>query len=389
MLNISFFTTAFLSVLWIFYGLRFVHAADFAAVAGMEALFQAVTVLLLPVAVLWGIFAAVGSFFSGKQNLYQMRLLLGQLKKNAENTNALGCALISAEKEVKNGFMLHEFNILISDINETLSDVIKRSNSISSAQMEHLWARTAGGERWLIAKSFIETYNYQAGFAEHLLRKAQKDSLLKGSILEFSDRMKSLYRLLEAHDAEKIFYNMIEYGAMGRVYAIISPLAAELEKEKIPAVEKNMAEKPAFAASRNRQYLTEQEEPFPSFLSSPSENAAPVRTPHGRNTSTPAAAIDSGLKAIRDELLFVPQEAVEEEEPFAPVSAKNFSSVPAARYEVKKEPVFDDEAGKDEIQNKKIISLDELEKEIDSSPENNYDEYAYPFGAWLNDKSGK
>ena len=33
-----------------------------------------------------------------------------------------------------------------------------------------------------------------------------------------------------------------------------------------------------------------------------------------------------------------------------------------------------------------VISLDELEQEINSSPDNNYDEYAYPFGAWLNDK---
>ena len=39
--------------------------------------------------------------------------------------------------------------------------------------------------------------------------------------------------------------------------------------------------------------------------------------------------------------------------------------------------------------NKKIISLDELEKEIDASPDNNYDEYAYPFGAWLDDKNHK
>lgn len=37
----------------------------------------------------------------------------------------------------------------------------------------------------------------------------------------------------------------------------------------------------------------------------------------------------------------------------------------------------------------KIISLDELEKEIDASPDNNYDEYAYPFGAWLDDKNHK
>lgn len=139
--------------------------------------------------------------------------------------------MIAAEKEIKNGFILHEFDTLIADANEILSDIIKRSNSISSAQMEHLWNRTAGGERWLIAKTFIETYNFQTGFAGHLLQKAQKDSLLRGSILEFEARIKSLCRLLEIHDTQRIFYNMVEYGALGKVYGIISPIASQLSPD--------------------------------------------------------------------------------------------------------------------------------------------------------------
>lgn len=97
--------------------------------------------------------------------------------------------------------------------------------------MEHLWNRTAGGERWLIAKTFIETYNFQTGFAGHLLQKAQKDSLLRGSILEFEARIKSLCRLLEIHDTQRIFYNMVEYGALGKVYGIISPIASQLSPD--------------------------------------------------------------------------------------------------------------------------------------------------------------
>ena len=87
------------------------------------------------------------------------------------------------------------------------------------------------GERWLIAKTFIETYNFQTGFAGHLLQKAQKDSLLRGSILEFEARIKSLCRLLEIHDTQRIFYNMVEYGALGKVYGIISPIASQLSPD--------------------------------------------------------------------------------------------------------------------------------------------------------------
>ena len=173
MLNISFFIAAFSSIFWFFYSLRFVNVSSISAAGGAEALFQAVIVILFPLAVIWGMFAVIKSFYAEKQTAVQNQTLLEQLKKNAENTNALSCALIAAEKEIKNGFILHEFDTLIADANEILSDIIKRSNSISSAQMEHLWNRTAGGERWLIAKTFIETYNFQTGFAGHLLQKAQ------------------------------------------------------------------------------------------------------------------------------------------------------------------------------------------------------------------------
>ena len=51
---------------------------------------------------------------------------------------------------------------------------MKRSNSTSSAQLEHLWFQTAGGQRWIIAKTFIEITDYQAGFSDHLQEKAYK-----------------------------------------------------------------------------------------------------------------------------------------------------------------------------------------------------------------------
>lgn len=148
--------------------------------------------------------------------------------------------------------------------------------------MEHLWNRTAGGERWLIAKTFIETYNFQAGFAGHLLQKAQKDSLLRGSILEFEARIKSLCRLLEIHDTQRIFYNMVEYGALGKVYGIISPIASQLAPNTNSSqIEKDTPQDKTSQQPirRERHSFTSdelslsprQEENFPSFLSRPEE----------------------------------------------------------------------------------------------------------------------
>ena len=101
MLNISFFIAAFSSIFWFFYSLRFVNVSSISAAGGAEALFQAVIVILFPLAVIWGMFAVIKSFYAEKQTAVQNQTLLEQLKKNAENTNALSCALIAAEKEIK------------------------------------------------------------------------------------------------------------------------------------------------------------------------------------------------------------------------------------------------------------------------------------------------
>ena len=224
----SFFIAAFSSILWFLYGLKSINLQNMTN--SPEFFYQITFSIAFPIGLIWGIFAILKSIEEQKDIRLQNLRITEQLNKNTETTNALNCALIALEKEFKNSFMLQEVDTLIADCNEILSDIIKRSNSISSAQMEHLWNRTAGGERWLIAKTFIETHNFQPGFTDHLINKAQKDSLLKGSILEFEARTRSLYQLLEMHDSQRIFYNMIEFGAMGKVYNIIIPIAEKLKK---------------------------------------------------------------------------------------------------------------------------------------------------------------
>lgn len=336
--------------------------------------------MLFPVALIWGIFAIVKSFYGEHRILTHLSALYETLQKNTDSTANLCSTLLGAEQEIRNNATINKFNLLISDTNEILADIIKRSNSISSTQMEHLWARTAGGERWLIAKTFIETHNFQAGFAAHLTQKAQKDSLLKSSILEFQTRYQSLRSLLETYDEQKLFYNMVEYGALGKVFALLNPIAQEILNK--PVVTKSTS----FDTPSSKPEFTPAEEPlaFPSFFSNEELNLPrqPDKPIPQKNED-----IDSSLKAIRNELLSEPSFSAERQDiPPAP-RITDFSKTKSALHNIN-----NDFRPSKSTPNKiitPVISLDELEKEINASPENNYDEYTYPFGAWTNDKNNK
>lgn len=378
MLNISFFITAFTSIFWIIYSLKLINLEQLLPNPAIEQLYRAMMVVLFPLAVIWSIFAIIKSCWTEKRFAEQTLRILNRLEKNNESATALSCALISAEKEIKNAFTINEFNLLVSDTNEVLADIIKRSNSVSSSQMEHLWTRTAGGERWLMAKTFIETFNFQSGFAEHLLQKAKKDSLLKGSILEFYTRYKQLRQLLELNDTQKLLFNIIEFGAMGKVFQLITPIAQTLYNSPKEPTKQNIKT----AIETPKQDFALQEEPtmeFPSFLSDTDSFSSPKQN----DTSEPVAAeaINEGLRAIREELLApalsTPRKAHSIRQDTGLSSFPRLTDEPTA---AKKRP---------HPERKRVISLAELEEEINASPENNYDKYAYPFGAFGDEKKNK
>ncbi len=369
-------------------------------VQNIETLYQTIYIILFPIALIWGIFFIVRSYYISKNSENRITAILEQLKKQTENTETLGCALLAAEKEIKNGFILQEFDTLIADANETLAEIIKRSNSISSAQMEHLWSRTAGGERWLIAKTFIETYNFQSDFAGHLFNRAQKDSLLKGSILEFHTRITSLYQLMNTYDTQQIFYNIIASGALGKAYELITPIAKRLSEEIKDELSKP-SEKIINATKQSEKYfLTEEQDiTLPSFLSEPvikKNSSQPLKPAASKQTKTEEKKtsrqtetpqnIDASLQIIRDELQIKSSPFNKNKTPII----KSFANTQTALRGLKRESTFSSPASNTPTQPKPpVISLDELEKEINASPENSYDEYAYPFGAWPDDKKSK
>lgn len=375
MLNISFFIAAFTSIFWFIFSLRYIDISTLSNL-NLNASYQIMSFSLFPIAFIWGLFAIIKGVYTERRALFRLNSMLELLQKNTESTASLCTALLEAKLEIKNGFIIQNFDTLISDINETLSDIIKRSNSISSTQMEHLWARTAGGERWLIAKTFIETYNFQSGFTDHLMQKARKDSLLRASILEFQTRYQGLLTLLENHDKQKLFYNMVKYGALGKVYSLVLPIAQNLLKKETEPTTQTISQ----PAKSNFMPI---EEPlsFPSFFNDKKEERAPS-APKSSTTT-----IENGLNAIRREILSAPTINPEPDIPPAP-KISNFDNTKSALRNLKdtSNKNFTSSASKTE---RTIISLDELEKEINASPENNYDEYAYPFGAWADDKKNK
>ncbi len=385
MLNFSFFITSFASITWLIYSIRYLSARISTLQTETGFLFHAAVTVALPIMTIWGIFALIKSYYADKKSSRYAYHIFEQIQKNTEALTEISQTLLGTQNTIKNSSIIQEFNLLISDINEILSDIIKRSNSVSSAQLEHLWTRTSGGERWILAKTFIEISNYQPEFIEHLKEKAIKDSLLKGSILEFHARYKHICNLMNQND-HPIFNNMIEYGALGKVYEMLRSVAQSLQNEASPVTKQIKStlktdHTPKFSLSEERG------EPFsiPSFLSSSEENTPSLTLKAPSENMPKAANIDEGLKAIRDEILSPQKEEPRLNNNFSPITS-GFSQTQIALKQVTK-----DSTNKEKRLEKKtpVISLDELEEEINNSPENNYDEYAYPFGAWLNDKKSQ
>ena len=379
MLNISLFIAVSSSIMWIIYSLRFIGAQ----ITTIDSLYQMVTIITLPLFAIWGVFAIIHSLNKEKKLILRLNYFLELTKKNQDSITNLATHNKDISKELKSNFILQHSDILISDINESISEIIKRTNSISSTQMQDLWIRANNGERWLIAKTFIETYNFQTDFINHLKYKLEKDSLLKGSVLEFCSRFQNILKLLEKYDNEKILYNTIEYGALGKVYNILSPIVddlsshpntTEIKKENKEIIE----ETPSSSDSLFPSFLSE--DGYISPLTPKTQESTPIKAPeisikqepHKKEETSNTINIEEGLRAIRRELT-APKEQTTKNVPIAP-KLSTFSQTQSALRAIKNDKP------------RHIISIDELEREVNASPDNNYDKNPNPLGDVLNDK---
>ncbi len=242
MLAFAFFAAVFSTLTWLIYIVMYINdklgGASFAQL-GLLDLSLYVAIAVFPILILWMIFGYINQYLSFAHISQNSKILYQQLKKNLDYTDLIARILLEAEQEVKNSFILNKFELFIADMNELLAETIQRGALASSEQVDRLWHKVKDGAKWAFGKVIIEVSANQPNFAPRLVAKAQNDSVLGGTILEFCARYQNLLNILEKHDKEKVFLSVIETGVYGKVYSILAPLGEQIRRARIDLSEES------------------------------------------------------------------------------------------------------------------------------------------------------
>lgn len=233
MLAISFFAAVFSSLLWLIYSLAYISdntiGVSFSSL-GLVDVCVYVALVVLPILVVWIVFGYVVQFMNFRGINHNLYLLFRQMKKNQDYTDLIARIMLESEQQIKDGFIMNRIDILISDMNELIAELLNRAALASKEQIESLWGRVRNGGKWALGKVIIEISQNQPNFQMRIFEKSQKDILLAGTVLEFCARYQNILSLLEKHDKERVFLNVIETGIFGKVYSILAPIADEVRK---------------------------------------------------------------------------------------------------------------------------------------------------------------
>lgn len=387
LLVVWFLVSVVLSVLWLGYVVLYIYGQlggnDFSSLA-IGQMTAYVGLAVVPVWAVWQIFGLFTAYCHMRKTDAKMLKLLEYTKKNQDYTDLIVRVMLDAEHEIKDGFIINKFDVFVADLNELLADILLRSNAASTLQLEQLWKRVKNGERWVIAKALIEAEKHQSGFSEYLAEKARRDAVFKGTLFEFCARYQDLSALLEKHDRDRIFINMIETGVLGKVYSMLAPVSDEAYVPETPAVEVNMPEKDDFSAAILNMPEPEVE-PTPSFW----RKINPFHKEKEENETSVEAEqqSDDAFFAALQKNLNQPEPQVDdskdtvlrredpEPEPEEPLSAA---------------PVFDraqTAVDQDYMPAPDISSAEPVETSKPGKSENG--NFAYPFGGWMNDENYK
>lgn len=237
----AFFMAVFTSASWLIYAFMFVRA-KLEAVSlweqSPEVMLLMLSVIFLPMLTIWMVFGYINQFIGSRSMNRKQTELLTQLQKNQDYTDLVVRVMLDAEHEIKDGFVINKFDVLINDMNEALSEIIQRCNIASSAQLDVLWGRVGRGERWALGKAVVEAGKNQNTFEAWVREKVNRDKVFRGSLLEFCSRYQNLLQLLEKHDRDRIFLSMIEKGVLGKVYSLIAPLSTGMQDIAAPSSER-------------------------------------------------------------------------------------------------------------------------------------------------------
>lgn len=235
MLALSFFILIFSSLLWIIYAvmhvLETVGAGGFRS-AGIADVSVYAAYVLFPVFAIWIIFAIINQFLHDYRFNRSLNKLFMQMKKNQDYSDLIARIMLESEQQIRDGFIVQQFDLFVSDMNELISEIIQRSSLASPEQIERLWSKVRNGGKWSFGKVIIEVNQSQPTFQMRMFEKAGHDMVLAGTIMEFCARYQNIVELFEKHDNEKIFLNIIETGVLGKVFSIFAPVSDELKRKR-------------------------------------------------------------------------------------------------------------------------------------------------------------
>lgn len=399
MLTVLFFVTAFSSLLWLVYALLYIHGllagVDLNSVnAATMAMYAGLTIL--PVWIVWQVFGFVSQYFRAKGIDARLTQLFNQMKKNQDYTDLVVRVMLDAEHEIKDGFVINKFDVFVADMNEILADIIQRCNVVSSAQAEQLWSRVKNGERWIIAKTLVEAAKSHDDFSLYLAEKARKDSVFKGTLLEFCARYQNLSALLEKHDRDRVFITIIETGVMGKVYSLLAPVVEALDIPPETPEEETVAPAPEYEVSPRIVTMEEPkiEEEKSSFFSKLNPFKRRLAKTSEKEAKEPSSD-DNEFFAALQKSMTTPEETHKsymQAEEYANVKERNeprFSAPEADEAET--EPVLSVNTPAEDVSAMPDIVIDEQSRAVPEVKADNRKEqdFAYPFGGWVDEDNYK
>ena len=226
MVSVAFFFSIFASVAW------GIYAFNNASEGNVSEFTLLIAVVVVPILVLWFVFGYIYQYNNASVLNKNMFTLFKQMKKTQEYTDAIAKMLLEARDSVKDSTILNKFDMFVLDMNELLADIIKRGNLCSSEQIDNLWVKVNNGGKWAFGKVLIELYQNQPALPSKLLQKSLQDTVLSGTILEFCSRYQNLVNILERHDKERIFLNVLETGVFGKVFSLLAGPADSVRQNR-------------------------------------------------------------------------------------------------------------------------------------------------------------
>ncbi len=378
--------------MWLIYsGLFVYHRFETVDMTSVDAYTLALyaALVMIPVWIVWQVFGFINQYFKTKSTDTKLQQLFTQMKKNQDYTDLVVRVMLDAEHEIKDGFVVGKFDVFVADINEILADIVQRSNIASTIKLEELWLRVKNGERWSIAKTFIENAKANTDFETYLKEKAQKDTVFKGTLLEFCARYQNLTGLLEKHDRDRVFITILETGVMGRVYSILAPIALGVSATQAPQQEpESEQEDETFDISPNIEKMEapiqEKTDSVFTKLNPFSKKKKTRETPDNDIPSEPEDSDEAFFSALQKSMTEDKQEPALQQ---TNASQDNDEPRFEISFDTKSEQEDSDEI-KELAQHQEETLKNFLKEPAKTEPKlETEDNLAYPFGGWTDENS--